>query len=422
MQIDVKSLWSQLIPSRYALLITIPILIFLQRYITNQHMAYWRISVIILLLGIFFMARHRLIKPNWPLWVFCVAGCAVYTINYHILGKLNLIPIQDYDNYRRIINKYVLYLPFLLLPTVFFYSGFKPKHFFNLLLLAAMGLIFYVNVHNFQLAFDREQLADLFDPIISYDIGAMSIGVMLLCYAFYASGKWAYCLLLLACLSLFTIILHGSRGTWIGLPLIVAVLCWQYFKTARNKCVLMLALFTAFITINVIIPNSPIMNRMASLQADYHNISQYSYDNSSGIRLMLWQNSVHLFQSAPLAGVGMYGIQQQNCALHAQGSLPICFQHQHNIVFEEMAANGMLGLLGLFFTFITPASYFLRQFRQHNNALTKNLSLMGLCILTYYFCSGLTEYYLFFADVTYWFYFTLASLMSFVYLQNKASQ
>ena len=53
MQIDVKSLWSQLIPSRYALLITIPILIFLQRYITNQHMAYWRISVIILLLGIF---------------------------------------------------------------------------------------------------------------------------------------------------------------------------------------------------------------------------------------------------------------------------------------------------------------------------------------------------------------------------------
>ena len=93
-----------------------------------------------------------------------------------------------------------------------------------------------------------------------------------------------------------------------------------------------------------------------------------------------------------------------------------------HIVFEEMAANGMLGLLGLFFTFITPASYFLRQFRQHNNALTKNLSLMGLCILTYYFCSGLTEYYLFFADVTYWFYFTLASLMSFVYLQNKASQ
>ena len=182
----------------------------------------------------------------------------------------------------------------------------------------------------------------------------------------------------------------------------------------------MLTLFTLFIGTNVLIPNSPIMNRVDSLQADYQKISQYSYNNSSGIRLMLWENALQLFESQPLTGVGMYGIQQQNCELKAKGVLPVCFQHQHNIVFQEMAANGLLGLISLLLSFIIPMGYFLRHLR-HSNALVNNLSISGVCLLVYYFCSGMTEYYLFFADVTFWFYLAVASLMSFVHLQSKHS-
>ena len=180
----------------------------------------------------------------------------------------------------------------------------------------------------------------------------------------------------------------------------------------------MLGLFTVFLGTNMVIPNSPIMNRMDSLQADYQHISQYSYNNSSGVRLMLWENSLHLFKSSPLTGVGMYGIQQQNCELKKEKVLPVCFQHQHSIVFQEMAANGVLGLLGLFFSFIIPIGFFIRHLH-HKDDLTRNLSIGGTCLLVYFFCSGLTEYYLFFADVTYWFYFSVASLMSFVHLNSK---
>ena len=420
MSVDFKRLRHHLVPSRYSLLLTIPILIFFMYYISNHHMAYWRISALILLLGLFFILTKRSIKPNWQLCIFCLSGFMVYVLNYHILGKLTLIPEQDYDYYRRIINKYALYLPFVLLPTAFFHSGFKAKHFFNILIVTAIYLLVYVNFHSINLAFNREYLAEFFDPIISYDIGAMAIGVLLLSYSFIVKGKKAYWLLILACGSLFTIMLHGSRGTWIGLPLILTILCWQYFKTQKFKCTLMLTLFTLFIGTNVFIPNSPIMNRVDSLQADYQKISQYSYNNSSGIRLMLWQNALQLFESQPLTGVGMYGIQQQNCELKAKGVLPVCFQHQHNIVFQEMAANGLLGLIGLLLSFIIPMGYFLRHLR-HSNALVSNLSISGICLLVYYFCSGMTEYYLFFADITFWFYLAVASLMSFVYLQSKHS-
>ena len=414
----VQRLWNHLTPSLYSLLLSVPILIFLRYYIVNRHMAYWRLSAIILLLGLFFILTKRYIKPNWQLCIFCLSGFVVYIVNYHVLGKLNVIPEQDYDYYRRIADKYILYLPFMLLPTVFFYSEFKAKHFFNLLLLAAVYLLVFVNYHDIKLAFNRELLAEHFDPIISYDIGAMTVGIMLLCYAFFVPGKWGYCLLVIACLSLFTIILHGSRGTWIGLPLVLLILCWQYFKHQKNKCVWMLGLFTVFLSINMAIPNSPIMNRVNRLQAEYQKISQYSYNNSSGVRLMLWQNSLHLFRSSPLTGVGMYGIQQQNCDLKEQNILPVCFQHQHSIVFQEMAANGVLGLLGLFFSFIIPIGFFIRHLH-HKDDLTRNLSIGGTCLLIYFFCSGLTEYYLFFADVTYWFYFSVASLMSFVHLNSK---
>ena len=152
----VQRLWNHLTPSLYSLLLSVPILIFLRYYIVNRHMAYWRLSAIILLLGLFFILTKRYIKPNWQLCIFCLSGFVVYIVNYHVLGKLNVIPEQDYDYYRRIADKYILYLPFMLLPTVFFYSEFKAKHFFNLLLLAAVYLLVFVNYHDIKLAFNRE--------------------------------------------------------------------------------------------------------------------------------------------------------------------------------------------------------------------------------------------------------------------------
>lgn len=410
--------WSSLLTRHLSLFATIPILLVLVYYLTNMYLPYWRISSVFLLVGVFYALKKQFIQPNWPLIVLCGTGFLVYALNYHLLGKINPIPEEQYRYYKRIINQYVWFLPFLCLPTVFYNTGFKTPHFFNTLVAAALLLLFYVGFYNIAFEFDRQQLLEFFDPIIAYDIGAMAIGIVLLCHAFYVQKKWAYALVVLACLCIFTIMLHGSRGTWIGLPIVLALLCLQYFKTQLRKCGLTLALFALFMGGNLVIPNSPIMNRMGALQYDYQDISNQHMKSSSGIRLALWQNSFKLFLSQPTTGVGIYGIQEENCRLQAQGALPLCYQHQHSIVFHELASNGILGLLGLLLEFAIPLGYFWRYFKSPD-ALSKNLAVCGIATLVYFFCSGLTEYYLFFLDTTYWFYLLVASLMSLLYLHSQ---
>ena len=218
--------------------------------------------------------------------------------------------------------------------------------------------------------------------------------------------------------SLFLLILHGSRGAWVGLLFVPIFLVIFYAKTELKKIILMLSLVVCFIGINMVIPNSPLLKRVENFQSDSHNIRNNDYQNSSGIRLFLWNNSVNFFKTAPLTGVGMYEIEAENCRLYEQGDLPHCFQHMHSIYFHELAANGLIGLIGLLMTFFTALIFFIKNVFV-KNLLIKNLAITGAVFVIYYMCSGLTEYYLFFQNTTYVFYWVVASLMSFI-LINKS--
>ena len=60
----VQQLRNHLIPSLYSLFLSVPILIFLRYYIVNRHMAYWRLSAIISLLGLFFYLHEVLYQTK----------------------------------------------------------------------------------------------------------------------------------------------------------------------------------------------------------------------------------------------------------------------------------------------------------------------------------------------------------------------
>ncbi|BAP35624.1 hypothetical protein AS4_06840 [Acinetobacter guillouiae] len=113
----------------------------------------------------------------------------------------------------------------------------------------------------------------------------------------------------------------------------------------------------------------------------------------------------------------MYEIEAENCRLYKRGDLPHCFQHMHSIYFHELAANGLIGFIGLLMTFLTALVFFIKHIFA-KNLLIQNLAITGTAFVIYYMCSGLTEYYLFFQNTTYVFYWVTASLMSFI-LINK---
>jgi O-antigen ligase len=386
-------------------------------YIFNDSFRHWNVSIAFILIFIYFIIKGKVIKPDFYLVAFCCIGAISVTLLNHSLFRLDSIPDNLLSTYKKITNQYIWFIPFVFLPTIYYQSKFKAEYFYRILFLIIIFLIPYLLYWGIMLEFDRGLFSIFFNPVISYDIGFISLTILLLCYSFYFKAKQSYIYLITSLLCMFLLILHGTRGAWIGLLFVFAFLVIFYAKTELKKIILMLSLVVGFVGINMIIPNSPLLQRVENFQSDSLNIKNNNYQNSSGIRLFLWNNSIEMFKSNPIIGIGMYDIEAENCRLYERGDLPHCFQHMHSIYFHELAANGLVGLIGLFTTFLVALIYFIKNIFL-KDGLIKNLAITGTVFVIYYMCSGLTEYYLFFQNTTYVFYWIVATLMSFIYIHK----
>ena len=392
-------------------------IVFYFYYILNETFQYSNISIIFALIFLFFLHKKQVIRPHVLMIGFCFMGFLSITLSYHLFSRMELIPEDLYRTYKRLINQYIWFIPLLALPTIYANFKFKLSYFYHVIFIAVLFLFFYLCYYGIQLRFDRGEFANFFNPVISYDIGLISLTLILLCYSFYIKGKLSYLYLILSLLTLFMLVLHGSRGTWIGIPFVLLALGIVYFRTQPKKMLLTLGMVSCFIVINLCIPNSPLVNRVEHFQADAQNIENENYQNSSGIRLYLWKNSIEMFKQSPILGVGMHQIELENCRLYAQEDLPTCFQHMHSIYFHELAANGLLGFIGLLLSFVSALLFFLRNLFNHDRKI-QNIALTGLVFVVYYMFCGLTEYYLFFKNTTYLFYWIVVSLMSFIMIER----
>ncbi|MCV2441842.1 O-antigen ligase family protein [Acinetobacter bereziniae] len=386
-------------------------------YIFNDNFRHWNVSIAFILIFIYFFIKGMVIKPNFYLIAFCCIGSISVTLLNHLLFRLDSVPENLLSTYKKITNQYIWFIPFIFLPTIYYKSHFNAEYFYRILFLVILFLTPYLLYWGIMLEFDRGLFSIFFNPVISYDIGFISLTILLLCYSFYSKGKQSYLYLITSLLCMFLLILHGTRGAWVGLLFVFAFLVVFYAKTELKKIILMLCLVISFVGINMIIPNSPLLQRVENFQSDSLNIQNNNYQNSSGIRLLLWGNSIEMFKSKPFTGIGMYDIEAENCRLYERGDLPHCFQHMHSIYFHELAANGLVGLIGLFMTFLVALIYFIKNIFIKDE-LIKNLAITGALFVIYYMCSGLTEYYLFFQNTTYVFYWIVASLMSFIYIHK----
>ena len=393
---------------------------FLSYFILNKGFAPWRYSVLITLMGLYVFSKKVILRPNLSFILFCSLGALCVTLSYYLFNRFASFPAEHTKYLSRLINQYFWFIPFLFLPSIFYYSRFKIQNFsYVFWFLSSLALVFNI-IKIIQIGLERNTLAVFFSPVIDYDLGIIAISIVALFLALQCKGRLSYLYLLISTATILTIMLHGSRGAWLGLPLMIALVFTTFYKSSSKKCYLILSMFIIFLSINALIPNSPIFNRFSKFKNDYQSIQVKEYKNSTGIRLLLWKNSLALFQTHPIMGVGIYGIEQSNDKLVAEKKLPQSFQHQHNIVFHEMAAHGLLGLLGLMGTF-TAALCFFGKHWFHQSPNIRTLSCAGLTFVIYHFCAGMTEHYLFFIDSTYLFYLITASLISLILVELKSS-
>jgi O-antigen ligase len=345
------------------------------------------------------------------------------SLNEYFLKEALVLPYSDDVMYfaQRYRKQFLYMLFFLVLPSILFFIKFKTQQFFIILIITlviSIGFNLYINI---SLDFNRDLLAQALSPVIHYDYGMIALSLLLICYGFYLKGTKSYWLLLLTLINIFLIIIHGSRGAWIGLPIVflmIFIFYWQHnLKKILALTVLPILLLIGALTL---IPNSPIQQRLAAFYSDKEQITEsHNYDTSIGARLLLWDNAFSAFKDAPLTGVGIVKLKQDNCKLYEQGMLSICFTHAHNVYLQTLAAHGLLGLGAILFLFLAPLAFFIKQLRKQENKTIYLLSVSGTIFIIYIMICSLTDLYFMVKTTTMLYYLVIVTLISLILKEKQ---
>jgi O-antigen ligase len=187
---------------------------------------------------------------------------------------------------------------------------------------------------------------------------------------------------------LFASILSGSRGGWIGLPLLLLML-YKTFSTELDKKHLLL-FFSATLTLIIIAYLIPQTNMQHRINLINYDLSEYyTNDNpntSIGARLEMYKSGFMAFENSPIFGMGekefdnWLQIQIKEDKIH-----PIVaeFNSLHNQYVEELAKRGLIGLIALM-SMMLYLLYFFYKKAKHTNPNIKSLGLAGSLVVICY--------------------------------------
>ena len=189
----------------------------------------------------------------------------------------------------------------------------------------------------------------------------------------------------------------GSRGGWIGLPLIALIffrVYHQYFSL-RLKTLLI----SAVVALAVVIYSVPQFGVQQRVHEAINNVTLYSQgssDTSVGARFEMWKGASQLFIAKPIFGWGKANYQDAMADLVAQGKaspLVLPFGHPHNEILNNAAKQGIVGILALLFLYIVPLRLFAPGLRAES-LTQRSLATAGFLLPIAYIDFGLSQAFL----------------------------
>lgn len=186
----------------------------------------------------------------------------------------------------------------------------------------------------------------------------------------------------------------GSRGGWIGLPLIALVffrVYHQYFSL-RFK-VLLSSSVVALAVLIYSVPQFGVQQRVHEAIQNVTLYSQGSSDTSVGARFEMWKGASQLFMAKPLLGWGKENYQAAMADLVAQGKaspLVLPFGHPHNELLNNAAKKGIVGILALLFLYFVPLRLFAPGLRAES-LTQRSLATAGFLLPVAYIDFGLSQ-------------------------------
>ena len=186
----------------------------------------------------------------------------------------------------------------------------------------------------------------------------------------------------------------GSRGGWVGLPLVLLVLYRAYSGFFSRS--LKLALPVLLVVGAVGVYNVPQLGVQERVHAAFNDIRLYQegdVDTSLGARFEMWRAATLLIKQKPLLGWGEVNYEGALADLARQGQaheIVTQFGHPHNEVLNALAKRGLLGLAALLAVYLVPLRLFARGLRSPDMT-QRSLATAGTLLAVAYIDFGLSQ-------------------------------
>lgn len=223
-------------------------------------------------------------------------------------------------------------------------------------------------------------------------------------------GKYYWLAGLGFCISCAGLIFNGTRGAWLAVATVCALLLIYYmFKSKRNLAVGI----TFIILISIILANdSKFMQRLDT-------IGDFNKYQSNTERILIWQSAWNMFKDHPILGVGLgqYTESYQKEYISPQAKEPN-LGHAHNNFMQMLAENGIVGFTGFIVMFGYIIFKNLIDWFKTRNTYALMIVSATICLLL----QGFTEYNVGNSAVIkmYWCTFGLLVVLENISIKNDA--
>ena len=209
---------------------------------------------------------------------------------------------------------------------------------------------------------------------------------------------WVTLLLLGALGGVLGSLFSGSRGGWIGVPVILWVLYRSYGRELTHALKLMLlAGLVGGAVVVYAVPQIGVQQRVHQAVDDISRyVSGESRVTSVGARFEMWRGASRLALDAPWRGVGSGHYDQAMQSLADQGVIDpgvLVYNHAHNEFLDTLARRGLLGLAVLLALYLVPMKLFARQLHARDME-RRALAAAGVILPVAYIDFGLTQVFL----------------------------
>ncbi|SFB83999.1 O-antigen ligase [Marinospirillum celere] len=267
---------------------------------------------------------------------------------------------------------------------------------------------------------------DFMSPL---QLGNLSMTFAVLCIAGISWAKhqskhvwWILLLVLGACLAMTSSFLTGTRGGWVGIPLLMVVIFKLYSKHFSLPVAAgILALVASLVVTLYMLPSTGVQQRVDRAFQDVDQFIAGDPDSSVGRRLEMWRSGFFAFSTSPLVGLGEEGFKENEAHLIQEGVIdPVVFNHKslHNQYIEELAKRGIIGLSGFLVLMLVPLLFFYRKMSS-NDPGVRSFAAAGALLVLCYLDFNLTLTFFYRNNATLTFAFLLVVIWSAMRMHEK---